>query len=143
MALVKQLENTVTSLIIEETGTLVLQGLEKDIESVTSVLADVDVPQPQVRLYCELIEAYVPGATKDPHRLSGNFAEAMEAINLGKAFRSRGRAMVRSSVGGRRSVRLSTIFPGLVDDDPSLMMELEAQPTAWDCLLYTSPSPRD
>lgn len=131
--LVDRLGNDVSSLIVEETGALVLQGLAGDIEGVTTVLAEVDVPRPQMRLYCELIEAYDPEAgVDDPERLTGDFADAMEAIHPGKAFRRRGEAMVRSSVGGRRDVSLSSTFPALGSGGSDLVLQLDARPTGWD-----------
>lgn len=134
VALVQGLGMPVNAHVVEETGTVVLSGYQDAVNVAQHMIVSADEPLPQMTLYCEIIKAVPEGSIDESKRIVGDVAGALSAVAPGMGFERRGRVMVRSSVGGRRSVEVSTDLPGITSDpnDPSPRMRLTAMPAAWD-----------
>lgn len=120
---------------VQETGNLILEGPRGALDKVQEILTEADKPLPQLTMHCEVIEAFTP-ADSDRTPIAGDVAKALEAINPGKKFARRAHMLLRSSVGGQKSIEIaSTIarsFNEVSESPTKPRMTFSCVPSGWD-----------
>lgn len=128
--MVRALGLAVASRAVDETATIVLSGDQKDVETCLQVIAEADIPLPQITLHCDIISA-TDGESSQSSGLSQDVANALASLNQGKTFQRTGSVLVRGSVGSRSQMSIESVLDGATDDE-SVMLGLNARPSGFD-----------
>lgn len=148
VALLTEMTFDIQMHVVRPTATLVLTGPTSQVARAESLLAEVDQPVPQMKLFCTLIEAAdEPDAspnrivttddfstTSAPASLDKDLARGLAELMPGRHFNEVGRLMLRGAAGGGSQFEVSSSISGLAGANPErpARFRLSAVSQGWD-----------